>query len=556
MNLQPAHLAELRALLDALCEEASTPEQMARLEELLRAHPEAEAYYVQFMGLHAELVRGFGTLPARIPTLAGAASDAGASPASVAAASSPRRRGRRGLWIGLLGGAAAVAAAAAVLLWVGPVPPAGDGTGPTAVQPPEASDDTVAVLLHAPDARWEDAATPMRPGTPLWPGWLKLKSGFAHIEFYNGATVILQGPADFQIISRDAAYCARGKLRATVPPQAQGFTIGAPTLDLVDRGTEFGMEVSAGDRTEVHVFQGKVDLYDPGARSAPAPRKALRTGEGVRLDGPGHFEPIDVRPAAFTSARDLAKQSQAETARRQGEWLAASRELRRDPSLVVYYPFDDDDPWSRTLSDRAPGRGPAHDGAIVGCTWAAGRWPGRKGLEFKRVSDRVRLHVPGDYDALTLMAWVRVDALPNRFNSLLMTEGWEEAAPHWHISNTGRVELGVQGYQRKGGVHYLTDEVVPPERLGQWVHLAVTYNRGAGMVTHYVDGQPVQQDELKLDIRLRLGDVEIGNWNLGPRPHHSPVRYFNGCIDEFLVFGRALGAAEVERLYEQGRPPS
>ena len=35
-------LAELRALLDALCEESITPEQVGRLEELVLAHPEAE----------------------------------------------------------------------------------------------------------------------------------------------------------------------------------------------------------------------------------------------------------------------------------------------------------------------------------------------------------------------------------------------------------------------------------------------------------------------------------------------------------------------------------
>ena len=65
------------------------------------------------------------------------------------------------------------------------------------------------------------------------------------------------------MISRTEAYCARGKLRATVPPQAQGFAIGSPALDLIDRGTEFGLDVGDG-KTEVHVFQGQVDVYDPG----------------------------------------------------------------------------------------------------------------------------------------------------------------------------------------------------------------------------------------------------------------------------------------------------
>ena len=56
-----------------------------------------------------------------------------------------------------------------------------------------------------------------------------------------------------------------------MPPQAHGFAIGSPNLDLVDRGTEFGLQVGGG-KTEVHVFQGKVELYEPGAtrRALPA----------------------------------------------------------------------------------------------------------------------------------------------------------------------------------------------------------------------------------------------------------------------------------------------
>jgi hypothetical protein len=57
------NIAELRELLDALCEETITAEQLRRLEDLILSHPEAEAYYVQSMGLHAELARHFVGAP-------------------------------------------------------------------------------------------------------------------------------------------------------------------------------------------------------------------------------------------------------------------------------------------------------------------------------------------------------------------------------------------------------------------------------------------------------------------------------------------------------------
>src|SRR5262249_28447795 len=58
--------AELAELLDALCEETISPEQMRRLEELVLSHPEAEAYYVQYMALHADLVSSVGAPPRTI----------------------------------------------------------------------------------------------------------------------------------------------------------------------------------------------------------------------------------------------------------------------------------------------------------------------------------------------------------------------------------------------------------------------------------------------------------------------------------------------------------
>jgi hypothetical protein len=554
------HFEELRALLDALCEETIAAEQVRRLEELVLAHPEAEACYVQSMSLHAGLLDHFRVLPLRLPAAlraCGAAEHEGAaagaergvrSEETVAISSFlSRRRTRLGGFLVLAALAAALVAALVLLPREKPSSgdpvPRGDG---------EPLDDSVAVLLHAPGADWGDTNPPPRIGAPLPPGRLRLKSGLAHLEFYSGATVIMEGPADLQLISSSEAYCTEGKLRATVPPQAAGFTIATPKLDLVDRGTEFGLSINPA-RTEVHVFQGKVELYDPGADHAGGPGKELKTGSGLCLQDPGPARAIAADPAGFRTARDLAALIRAAMRRRQHDWLRAIAEWRRDPDLVVCYPFQPEHSWSRTLRDEAAG---AHDGTIVGCSWGAGRWPGKQGLEFKQLSDRVRLHVPGTFDALTMAAWVRVDALPNRFNSLMMTDGGEEAAPHWHISNTGTIELGVQGFQRKGWVHYYTPTVFTAGRLGRWTHLAVVYDRNNRRVTHYLDGESLDEQLLQLDIALRIGDAEIGNWNVGPRRHNQPIRYFSGCIDEFMLFGRALSGEEIQRLFDQGRPPT
>src|SRR5262245_44195904 len=133
-----------------------------------------------------------------------------------------------------------------------------------------------------------------------------------------------------------------------------------------------------------------------------------------------------------------------EARRRHDAWLAASQAIRRDPSLVVYYTFEPEQEGSRTLRNQAGGRKRPHDGTIGGCSWVGGRWPGKRALEFKQVSDRVRLHVPGKFESVTLVAWVRVDALPNVNNSLLLADGWQVGGLHWQIGEGGKLVLGVK----------------------------------------------------------------------------------------------------------------
>src|SRR5262245_39735833 len=62
---RPFHpCAELGTLLEALCEELITAEQIQRVEELVLTYPEAQAYYVQYLSLHADLASHFSGLRA------------------------------------------------------------------------------------------------------------------------------------------------------------------------------------------------------------------------------------------------------------------------------------------------------------------------------------------------------------------------------------------------------------------------------------------------------------------------------------------------------------
>lgn len=533
MNTPRDPASELDQLLMALVEDELSPIQQQHLSALLHDDPALQAKYRDYLLLDA-MLRWEQPEPAV----------ASSNDSTLARA---KRAPRLQVWLGL-----AVAVAAGLLLavgiWsVGPKPKS--VTKDVAAVEPE--DSSVALLVQAPGAVWESSEPP-RIGIPLAPGRLQLKAGYAHIQFYSGATVILEGPADFWLTSRTAAYCASGKLRANVPAHAEGFRIGTPTVDVVDRGTEFGLRVDKDDKAEVHVFQGKVEMYGPNDAEQAPPHTELKTGQGVRLDGQAVAKSIATDPAAFPTADVVTAQSQEALRKRREEWTATIAQLRQDPSLLVQYTFEP----SPTLRNEVRGENRPQDGTIVGCTWGAGRWLGKHGLEFKRVSDRVRLHVPGEFESLTLAAWVRVEHLPNINNALLLADGWEPGGVHWQIGEAGKLVLGIQGKPKGKGANYHAFGVVTPERFGQWTHLAVVYDRDAGQVTHYVDGQPASQTPILFNIPLRIEKAELGNWNIATHRNNNPIRHLTGCMDEFLLFSRALSDAEVSRIYTAGRPPA
>jgi len=229
----------------------------------------------------------------------------------------------------------------------------------TAQTPPEADapgapkkdasrSPVIARLTRAVGASWHNP-TAMQDGAALRAGQrLSLQQGLAEVAFESGATVILEGPAEFKVggqgsgvssqksevreqgsgvrgqqsevrdqgsgvkghpkseISNpkseihNACSLSLGKLVARVPPQAHGFTVETPTMTVVDQGTEFavsvqplpasppasGLQPSAFSATEVAVFEGRVDVTprDRVAGAPPAAPVPLRAGEALGND--------------------------------------------------------------------------------------------------------------------------------------------------------------------------------------------------------------------------------------------------------------------------------
>ena len=210
----------------AVCHGSVSDEQARALNELLRSHPAARDEYIVRVELHARL--------ASDPDLfVAATSPAGDAPPSGALREQPQNivplrppphgRTRALRW--------AISLAACVALL------AGGWWGWREWRQDErkgATSKAVAMLNGVVDAQWTSRDEAPRLGAPLDPGWLRLKSGLAQVVFYSGARVVIEGPAEFQIISPSAASCRAGRLTAEIPPQARGFQIATPQMNVTD----------------------------------------------------------------------------------------------------------------------------------------------------------------------------------------------------------------------------------------------------------------------------------------------------------------------------------
>ena len=204
---------ELRGLVDAYLEGTIAPAERDRLESLLGSDPAARDFYVSYADLHASLrwPRRVGRVPqsVRVPL---------------------RHR---------FAGAAAAALMLAALLFFLARP------APT-------------VVTGLAGELWDERGRPLQIGSTVTGGMLDLTHGLAQLRTPDGALLLLEAPARFEISGRRHAFLHRGRLVAQVPPAAVGYTVETPETSVVDLGTEFGLGVDPAGTTTLQVFMGAV----------------------------------------------------------------------------------------------------------------------------------------------------------------------------------------------------------------------------------------------------------------------------------------------------------
>jgi hypothetical protein len=139
---------------------------------------------------------------------------------------------------------------------------------------------------------------PMRAGT------YKLERGSVQLRFGNGADVVIEGPAAFDLVDAATMHLNYGSLWAHCSEEARGFAVRMPGgRELVDFGTEFGARVDAEGGAQVKVMQGEVKISDAVAK--PLDLAAGKAANWELTAPPLAMNTTEVRP--FQTAIMLAE---------------------------------------------------------------------------------------------------------------------------------------------------------------------------------------------------------------------------------------------------------
>ena len=408
----------------------------------------------------------------------------------------------------------------------------------------------VAVLTKSVGLQWS-SNTNNRPelGSALEPGVFEMESGMAQLEFMQGATAILEGPVDAKLINDNAMSIRLGKLRAHVPKVAIGFSVDLPMGRVVDLGTDFGVEVHPEGSAEVFVYRGKVQYRGVDFEGNEVFNE-LSGGEAIYLDSFGISTPLDMPSGNFLGTADLAFRSLENAHKRRSAWMKKSKELAADPNTLLYYGFDGHDSWSRVVRDETNRASGAGDGAVIGCNWTEGRWPGKGALEFAQDNDRVCLNLNKSLRQATLVAWVRLNGLGANGAPLVFSKPHLDGAIGWSVNSSGKLVLEV----RTSNLIETYESAVafPPDRLGKWVHLATTFDAEKKWVNHFINGRSFSREKINQANSISLKKGLLGHFQAFP--DRNPKLSLRGSIDEFAIFASVWDEGIIRELFEVGRP--
>jgi hypothetical protein len=405
---------------------------------------------------------------------------------------------------------------------------------PNAVTGASPNRENLAVAVRVDEIKW-DAAQVNAPqaGGLVSAGDLRFGSGKLTLAFLSGVSVHIEGPADITLLGPERIACRRGNIRTLVNEGAEGFTIETPGGAVVDLGTEFGVNVEGGGKTQVMVYQGQAELALLSPDGSPRRTRLLNAQQSSELD-PQADTFRGLEPREILSAPDL---------RIPALKLSDGYSQRVLNSKPLHY-WRGQDAGDGQIADAARGgralqiRGavvPQSDGSLSFAAGdepqflqAEGEWtpPAEFAMELWFASDAFHnsvlavMHaVDKEKDTLSMLQLTRRDARnalrPGRVRFLFR---WPPGS--------------------RDGVNVYSTPVYTPY---QWQHL-VCQRRG-DVLEMYLDGKLVGDTSLKGNEETTASVLRFGR--LFTAAGNRDARQFVGHMDEIAVYDHVLSAEEI-----------
>ncbi|WP_310821126.1 LamG-like jellyroll fold domain-containing protein [Stratiformator vulcanicus] len=426
------------------------------------------------------------------------------------------------------------------------------------------------------------AVQPISPEGPVATGGYRLDQGMVCLEFSSGSTVVVEGPASFIIADNSHFSVDQGLYSIVGRP---GFTVATRGGTIIDLGTEFTVE-AATDHVTTQVVSGAVKVGEMET-NGDADFQRLQAGDAATATSGTAWTETDFDVSDFLPPAAVVAMAEGDD-RPYYRWLAQSRRIRRDSDVLLYMTFGDvrfGDDW---VSDQSTNNAPP--AKIFGARPVTGRFAETTGLSFRGVDHADVVLFDEEFskaltleEPRTLAVWFRTSDRQEVHGSLIATnrianvherpEGEDRELP---LSAKASWAFRISGHhghstQRESGLisfaqaqnewnhhpHWQTGSM-SGAAIGSWMHAVAVVepfpdNPKLGTTKLYINGRLEAERSGALSIpgnnALKLGGMVDDEGQ-----PVSSRESFEGTIDEFLVYGRALEAAEIEELYDNSRP--
>ena len=469
----------------------------------------------------------------------------------------PRVRSRLGLrllrsrwWVG------GMATAASILLLVGlAVMFGGEGRKVVAPAPrPYPRVDVsrgLAMLLRLDDVAWEPADEPHpSEGDVVAAGRLRFRSGRATLSMLSGVILVVEGPADLELISLDQVYCHQGKLRARVPKGVEGFLVSGPGSAVLDLGTEFGLNIKPDGTSRGKVFEGEVEAAVLSATGTMRRSQLMKPGsKGFEIDpGAGNIQ-------VLTKSEDFVTHSNLATPPLRFDSTYVRTVLDARPRS--YWRFES---WREgTIPNEIEGGPPLR---ATGPIQLAATSKGNQCAVFRPGEDTQYLEMDGLWEpsrspGYAIELWFVTEAIEHAaLASLLAPKDSDNHLSLVELTSRNRLTLYPPAsvrflYRwptgRGGGDNLFSEACYVPYR---WHHLVAQVN--GEQMELVMDGvrqstQPLRGAASTTPCQFLLG--RLTTMLEGPWHHTGWRRGFSGRMDEVALYDRPLSAEEIQRHF-------